>query len=179
MKRRSFLVTAGIAGTGMSSAGCSGPVAGDRKLVLTSFAQALLELERLAALPKLRQAAKWSWAQTLNHCAQSIEFSMTGFPAPKSAFFQHTIGATAFNVFAARGRMSHDLSEPIPGAPALQADADAVAAMARLRNAVANFLAFDKPLQAHFAYGQLSKAEYEQAHAMHLANHFSAFDTSD
>ena len=178
MKRRAFLVTAGISGAGLAAAGCSGPVEGDRKLVLASFAEALPELERLAALPALRQAAQWSWAQTLNHCAQSIEFSMAGFPAPKSSFFQHTAGAAAFSLFAARGRMSHDLSEPIPGAPALPADADAAAGMARLRRAIADFQAYTKPLQPHFAYGQLSKTEYEQAHTMHLANHFSAFDTS-
>jgi hypothetical protein len=176
MKRRAFLVTAGIAGTGVAVAGC-GPTAGDRKLVLSSFAQALPELERLAKLPALRQAAAWGWAQTLNHCAQSIEFSMTGFPAPKSALFQNTVGGAAFHLFAARGRMSHDLSEPIPGAPVLSADADAAAAMARLRRAVADFQAWTKPLQPHFAYGQLDKAQFEQAHAMHLANHFSAFDT--
>jgi hypothetical protein len=73
--------------------------------------------------------------------------------------------------------MSHDLSEPIPGAPALAKDADVAAGMARLRRAISDFQAFAKPLQPHFAYGELSKAEYEQAHAMHLANHFSAFDT--
>jgi hypothetical protein len=32
------------------------------------------------------------------------------------------------------------------------------------------------PLMPHFAYGALDKADYEQAHAMHLANHFSAFE---
>ena len=174
MKRRDFLLTAGA---GLALGGCSGPAEGDRKLVLAGFAEALPELERLAKLPTLRQAAAWSWAQTLNHCAQSIEFSMSGFPAPKSAFFQHTAGSAAFRLFAARGRMSHDLSEPIPGAPALAGNADAAAGMARLQRAISDFQAFAKPLQPHFAYGQLSKAEYEQAHAMHLANHFSAFDT--
>lgn len=30
-----------------------------------------------------------------------------------------------------------------------------------------------KPLQSRFAHRELSKAEYDQTHAMHLANHFS------
>ena len=129
------------------------------------------------AVQPLAPATAWSWSQTLEHCAQSIEFSLQGFPAPKSALFQNTLGAAAFNVFALRGRMSHNLAEPIPGAPALDASTpDASAALARLRKAVQDFAAHAGPLQPHFAYGALSRAQYEQAHAMHLANHLSAFD---
>ena len=72
--------------------------------------------------------------------------------------------------------MSHNLAEPIPGAPALDAAAEAQAALARLRKAAQDFAAHTGPLQPHFAYGALDKAQYEQAHAMHLANHLSAFD---
>ena len=42
--------------------------------------------------------------------------------------------------------------------------------------AAQDFAAHTGPLQPHFAYGALDKAQYEQAHAMHLANHLSAFD---
>jgi hypothetical protein len=74
--------------------------------------------------------------------------------------------------------MRHDLAEPIPGVEALPAPgADVGAALARLRAAAEAFRAFDAPLQPHFAYGALDKAEYEAAHAMHLANHLSFFDT--
>jgi hypothetical protein len=37
------------------------------------------------------------------------------------------------------------------------------------------FLKWTGPLRPHFAYGELAKPEYELAHAMHLANHLSAF----
>jgi hypothetical protein len=46
----------------------------------------------------------------------------------------------------------------------------------RLKQAALAFAHWTQPLRPHFAYGELSRAEYEQAHAMHLANHFSAFD---
>ena len=137
------------------------------------------EVERLnaASVHALEPATAWTWAQTLVHCAQSIEYSLHGFPSPKSALFQNTLGAAAFKVFALRGRMSHNLAEPIPGAPALDAQTtDASAAMARLRQAVQGFALHIGALQPHFAYGALSRAQYEQAHAMHLANHLSAFD---
>ena len=49
-------------------------------------------------------------------------------------------------------------------------------ALDRLRQAIGRFRGWSGPLQPHFAYGALDKAGYERAHAMHLANHFSAFD---
>jgi hypothetical protein len=151
----------------------------DRQLVFATLAQALQEAVRLTAASArpLEPATAWSWSQTLEHCAQSIEFSLQGFPQPKSAWFQHTAGAAAFSVFAWRSRMTHNLAEPIPGAPALPAAVpDASAALARLQRAARDFAAHAGPLQPHFAYGALGRAQYEQAHAMHLANHFSAFD---
>lgn len=139
----------------------------------------MAEVERLSAAPvrALDPAIAWTWQQTLEHCAQSIEYSLQGFPQAKSALFQTAVGGPAFQVFAWRGRMSHDLAEPIPGAPALDASApDTSGALARLRAAVQAFTAHGGALQPHFAYGALDKRQYELAHAMHLANHLSAFD---
>ena len=151
----------------------------DRQLVFGTLADAMREVERLAgdAVQPLAPATAWNWSQTLEHCAQSIEFSLQGFPALKSTLFQNTLGAAAFNVFALRGRMNHNLAEPIPGAPALDASApDPSVALARLRKAVQDFATHTALLHPHFAYGALNKSQYEQAHAMHLANHLSAFD---
>lgn len=179
--RRAFLrVGAGLATVGVVAGGCYllYRPANDRQLVFATVADAMREVERLssAAVGPLAPATAWNWSQTLVHCAQSIEYSLQGFPAPKSALFQNTLGAAAFNLFALRGRMSHNLAEPIPGAPALDAAAQAQAALARLRKAAQNFAVHTGPLLPHFAYGALTKAQYEQAHAMHLANHLSAFD---
>lgn len=182
--RRTFLKSGtGLAALGVAAAAGVGYLlhqpGNDRQLVFGSVGDAMREVERLssASVSALAPATAWNWSQTLEHCAQSIEFSLQGFPAPKSALFQNTLGATAFGVFSLRGRMSHNLAEPIPGAPALDAaTSDASAALARLRKAVQDFAAHAGPLHPHFAYGALSKAQYEQAHAMHLANHLSAFD---
>lgn len=185
--RRAFLRSGtGLAALGVVAVAGTGYLAyqpgNDRQLVFATIAAAMQEVERLAsaAVQPLPPATAWSWSETLEHCAQSIEFSLQGFPAPKSALFQSTLGAAAFNVFALRGRMTHNLAEPIPGAPALTASAPdastASAALARLRKSVQDFATHTGPLHPHFAYGALSKAQYEQAHAMHLANHLSAFD---
>lgn len=179
--RRLFLKTAagaaasvGLIGAGV--AGCKGETGMDRQLVFTSLDDALHELDRLTKAAALKRGAVWTWPQTLIHCAQSIEYSMTGFPQPKSPFFQHTVGAAAFDVFSWRGRMSHNPAEPIPGAPALNANADPASAVTRLQRAIGDFRNSKEPLHPHFAYGALTKSEYEHAHAMHMANHFSAFD---
>ncbi len=182
--RRAFLKSGtGLAALGVAAVAGAGYLAykpgNDRQLVFGTIAAAMQEVERLAsaAVQPLAPATAWNWSQTLEHCAQSIEFSLQGFPTPKSALFQNTLGAAAFKVFALRGRMSHNLAEPIPGAPTLNAPTpDASAALARLRKSVQDFAIHTGPLHPHFAYGTLTKAQYEQAHAMHLANHLSAFD---
>ena len=147
----------------------------DRGLQFSTLSAAQEEVMRLAQAPALDSAAVFSWSQTLEHCAQSIEFSMSGFPEPKSALFQKTVGAAAFGVFSWRGKMSHNLAEPIPGAPVLASDTPAAAAVERLQKAITAFAQWSGELKPHFAYGALTKPQYEQAHAMHLAQHLSGF----
>ena len=176
--RRSFVVSAAGASAALAAAttlGCQGNAMDDRRLQFASLGEAINELARLAQARELESGVTWSWAQTLIHCAQSIEYSMTGFPLAKSELFQRTVGVVAYRVFAWRGRMTHDLAEPIPGAPLLAAENDVAVALARLRGAARKFDQWTGPLQPHFAYGTLSKPEFELAHAMHLANHFSVF----
>jgi len=176
--RRSFLISAGKIGTAwplLGAAGCSAGAGAEQPLTLATLAAAEMEVLRLAETGHTTAVSAFNWAQTLNHCAQSIEFSMTGFPQPKSRLFQRTAGTLAFAAFAWRGRMTHDLAEPIPGAPALPAQADPSQGLARLRSAMLGFQQWSAPLQPHFAYGELDKHQYEQAHAMHIANHLLAF----
>ena len=175
--RRSFLATCAAAGcVAVTAPGCAGSSATDHKLVFASLADALRQLDATTNATPLNPAATWTWSKTLLHCAQSIEYSLSGYPQSRSALFQHTAGSIAFSYFKSRGRMSHDLLEAIPGAASLDANAAGAVAVAALRKAIDTFEKHTGPLHPHFAYGTLSKAEYEQAHAMHIANHMSAFD---
>ena len=115
----------------------------------------------------------WTPTEVFNHCAQSIEYSMDGYPQLKPAWFRHSVGPAAFAVFAARGAMRHPLTEAIPGAPAIAEPADPALALQRLQAAFARFASHNGALQPHFAYGALSHAEYAQAHVLHLYNHLS------
>jgi hypothetical protein len=120
----------------------------------------------------------WPIATVLNHAAQSVEYSLRGFPEPKSALFRATLGRAAFAWFDSRGAMTHGLAEPIPGAPVLAADVPLAAAIERLQKALADFEAHTGALAPHFAYGALDKPQYTRAHLMHLANHWQEFTRS-
>lgn len=67
--------------------------------------------------------------------------------------------------------MSHGLTEPIPGAPALAQLDDWEPGAARLRAAVTRFQTHRGTLQPHFAYGRLDHQDYARAHTFHVANH--------
>lgn len=159
----------------LPAAGCHGTESMARELLLQSFTQANDVLNALASAKVRVHSRGWNWAQTLIHCAQSIEYSMTGFPQSKSRLFQATAGSAAFALFELRGRMFHDLTEPIPGAPDLEVSQGEDQALERLRTAMSAFSRWETGLMPHFAYGRLTKAQYELAHSMHLANHLSQF----
>ncbi len=162
MRRREFLLTtAGLA---------AGQAMADQPKV-QSLDGALRWLDRLDRSLTARATGAWPLGAVLEHMAQSMEMSMEGFPQPKSAAFQATAGAAAFAFFKWRGQMSHSLSEPIPGAPALAAGAAWRPAAQRLRTAIGRFAAHQGPLKPHFAYGALGKADFALAHTLHIANH--------
>ncbi len=170
MDRRRALKTTILLLAAAPLAGCSG-----RLQTFTNWKQAQEAVLELLFTPQVVQDNPWNLSQVLQHLAQSIEFSMQGFPALKGAWFRSTIGSAAFALFNGRGQMSHSLDEPIPGAPALDAAQALKVSVQRLLDAMEAFAQFDGTLRPHFAYGELTKLQYERAHLMHLANHWSQF----
>ena len=166
LRRRHLLVLPSVA----LVAGCSS--AGPR---FAGWTQAREAVRELLLTPQTVQGNPWNLPQVLQHLAQSIEYSMQGYPVLKAAWFRSTLGSVAFAVFDARGAMNHPLDEPIPGAPALEAQLGLKASIDRLLAAMDRFAAHSGPLQPHFAYGELSKPQYQRAHLMHLANHWQQF----
>ncbi len=144
-----------------------------QRLRFASLAEALAEVRARASSPTLRTTGSWNWAQILEHCAQSIEFSLTGYPENKSPVIRGTVGALVHAHFVHQGYMKHDLAAVIPGAPPLALPGAPELALARLEKAISDFQARSEPLAPHFVYGELSKAEYDRVQAMHLANHLS------
>lgn len=138
---------------------------------MQTLADCLKWLDRMEAARSVKSTGAWPLAAVLDHLAQSIEMSIDGFPEAKSPLFQKTAGRAAFSVFRMRGRMSHGLDQPIPGAPALTAGEEWHPSSRRLRAAIQRFEAHPGALAPHFAYGALSKQDYALAHCMHIANH--------
>ncbi len=145
------------------------PLASERFASLNAALATLAQLK--AAAP--RTTGAWDLAEVLHHTAQSVEFSMTGFPTLKPPWLRATLGPYAFALFNARGAMSHDLAEPIPGAPPIAPGQPLIPAVDRAIAALRAFVAYTGPLQPHFAYGALDKPAYTRAHLMHLANHWN------
>lgn len=127
----------------------------------------------LDALPAGGPGAGDDLARALVHCAQSIEYSLVGYPALRSPVFRATVGKLAKRAFLRRGRMKHDTGAPIPGAPAPQ-PVPVPEAAARLRRAIEAFRGHDGPLAPHLAYGACTRAEYDALHALHVADHLAA-----
>ena len=141
-----------------------------------SFADVLVALDRLPLVPSSpSRPQRFTPAQTLVHCAQSIEYSMTGYPRLRSGLFRATVGRLVKRKFLRAGSMSHDLAAGIAGAADPAADADLASAMARLRAAIASFRGHEGPLGPHLAYGPCSKSDYEKLHSMHVADHLGVW----
>jgi hypothetical protein len=139
---------------------------------LRNVAAVLKWLDAIDKSPNAKTTEGWPLPQVLEHLAQSVLFSLNGFPQPKPAWFQASAGAAAFAVFKFRGRMTHGLTEPIPGAPAL-GHTQVAQGTQSLRTALLRFEAHTGALKSHFAYGNLSKADYALAHVMHVNDHLS------
>lgn len=171
MQRRTFLKT--IASSGIVVAATGGGyvwLQPDGESEPLTVATALQKIDALSRTT-VQSTGVWSPFQIFSHIAQSIEYSITGFPEMKSEFFQQTVGALAFAAFAKRGAMTHGLSEVIPGAPAFGKSGDTQAGLAHLRQAFLEFNQHNGDLKPHFAYGKLTKTEYAAAHVLHLNNH--------
>ena len=167
MDRRRFLLTSAtlFAGTAVAA-----------KLTQIRQIAAIADQDVLSQLRAMRgrewrSSGAWTPAQIFAHVAQSIEFSLDGYPQAKPAWFQHSAGMLAYSAFTVAGAMTHDLAEPIPGAPSLAEETDTETSLARLIEAWTRFEQNRTPLAPHFAYGELDVRQYRVAHCLHLRNH--------
>jgi hypothetical protein len=170
MNRRKFLnvSTASIVGLGLTSGLVWHLIpSASEQLNISKTLEKLARIEK--SIPDM--TGQWNLATTLMHCAQSVDYSIDGYPEHKSDLFKATAGAFAFSAFKAKGQMTHNLSEAIPGAPIIPENQNLEAAIEAFRLSLIRFQSHKGPLLPHFAYGNLSKADYEKAHAMHLNNH--------
>ena len=156
MQRRTVLKAAAVGGVVVLGAGLWALPTGKAPAPVSLDAAQLV----LAGLvgKSLSSLRGWSPAEVFNHCAQSIEYAIGGYPELKPEWFRNSVGPLAFSVFAARGAMRHRLDEPIPSAAPLGDPTNEAEAFQRLQKAFADFAAHQGELHPHFAYGALSHA---------------------
>ena len=136
------------------------------------------------ALSKLNKLIKqnpivtgeWNLYQIFTHCAQSVEYSIVGYPEHKSDIFKNTVGKTAFSLFSSKRKMTHALNEAIPGAPEFPEVENIADAFERFKKSLIDFKKYEGVLAPHFAYGKLTKLQYEVAHVMHFNNHLQEIE---
>jgi hypothetical protein len=119
----------------------------------------------------LAPASTWNLSQTVQHCAQTVRYSVVGYPRLKPALFRATAGALAKHLFLRQGATRHSLAAEIDGAAPLAADMPAATAAADLAEAIALFTSHTGPHAPHPAYGRCTHEQFERLHAMHLAEH--------
>ncbi|MEE9375713.1 MAG: DUF1569 domain-containing protein [Rhizobiaceae bacterium] len=169
MNRRNILkyVATGVV---LSGAGGAYWLSKERDYAHLTIDAAIDKLDSMT-VGSIENSSAWEISRVFGHLSQGIEFSMTGYPEPKAEIFQKTVGKLAFNVFQARGKMNHDLGEPIPGEVITKQLIKPSDALNELKQSLLSFRDFDGALKPHFAYGSLNKGEYSAAHVMHINNH--------
>jgi len=173
MNRRKFII--GSIASGVVIGGALKWVSIEKNNEPLTIDFALSKLEKLIAQSP-KTTGDWNLYQVFTHLAQSVEYSMTGYPEHKSELFKSTAGKTAFSLFSAKGKMTHALNEVIPSAPALTTSDNINDAYDRFKISLVDFKDFQGDLKPHFAYGQLSKQQYEMAHVMHFNNHLKEIE---
>jgi len=127
----------------------------------------------------LASGSVWNLSQTVQHCAQTVVYSVIGYPRLKLALFRATVGGLAKRLFLIRGAMKHPLGAEIDGAPPLDPELPVSEAFAGLTEAVALFIAHTGTPARHPAYGRCTHAQFGRLHAMHLAEHLPGLTGAD
>ncbi len=116
----------------------------------------------------------WSTGYTLTHCAQSIDYLIDGFPKPRSIVVRRVFGPLAARRFLREGVLTHDTSDPIPGAPEIDPDAPSDQGRDRLLEAIDRYLDHTGPIHEHFAYGKLSHEDGARLNVLHVRSHLAS-----
>lgn len=126
---------------------------------------------------QLKKFGKWTVGQTFLHLAQSVEYSMIGYPKSKPFWLQNTIGKLIKTKFLKQGYMKHNLNSPIPGAPELGL-VSPEEGLNQLIIAIEAFLKFQLELEPHFFFGKMNKKEFDAIHSMHILEHLQSMSAN-
>ena len=110
MNRRQFILGSIASGVSIGGVAWMGIKQNEGPLDIDFALSILKKLKR----QEPRTTGEWNLYQIITHCAQSVEYSMLGYPEHKSDMFKHTVGKVAFSLFSSKRKMRHALDEAIP-----------------------------------------------------------------
>lgn len=142
------------------------------KVVLSNLEEAKAVLHKIIESDRV-SSPNWPVFTIMSHCAQTIQYAMTGYPKSKPKWIQNTIGKWVLGKFSRQGYMSHNLQAPVPGSPPIENTGIAKDGIKILLNTIETFETYRGELKPHLIFGNLSKEAYNQYFAMHIADHLS------
>lgn len=144
------------------------------RIRLTSLADAARAVATLGEHTRVDVSeGTWSAARVLHHLAAGIECSVRGFPRGKPWLVRAIARRFVLPKFLRQGFMTHDRNQELPGVEP-PADPALAPAIARLLAAIDEFTAAPA-LAPHFVFGPQPRDLYDRYHALHVADHLSAF----
>lgn len=144
----------------------------EKQIRVSSLEEVKKELHKLEDKQKIA-GTNWSPYKVFVHCSKTIEYSMTGYPSLKPAFIRATIGKIAIKKFLSQGYMKHDLMADVPGSPEIKEIGTADDGVKALIQTIEKFQAYQGALKPHLIFGNLTKNQYDQYFAIHIADHLS------
>jgi len=146
-----------------------------RKLTFASLDEVAADAENLLA-KGYERAGNWDLAQVCSHLAEWLRFPVEGFPKmpiflrPLFWLFRVTVGPAKRLKYIAEGMPS---GKPTMPQTVAQAGGDAIAAVAKLKEAMARFQAYTGTIHPSPLFGAMNKNEALQLQLVHCAHHLS------
>ena len=140
-----------------------------RHLTFASLAEVMPEVDRL--LKGHRTVGQWSLGQICNHLSSSIVRSVDGFPFQAPWIFRKTIGPLMLGRFLKQRKFPTGIKIPEDHRP--RSGLDDRAEAEALRAAISLFGSHSGPYAESPIAGSMTRATWEQFHAIHCAHHLS------
>ncbi|NNJ25016.1 DUF1569 domain-containing protein [Alienimonas chondri] len=161
-----------------------------RTLTFASVSEAVAEVDRLRERG-YRSLGNWDLRQSCEHLADWLGFAIDGFPPqpllarPAFWLIRNTLAPRMMRKTLAKGRMSAGLpTAPSTVHPPLEAGAGderaaEEAAIERFQATVARFVAHQGEYAPSPMFGQATRDEVQQMHALHCALHLGFLEPID
>lgn len=115
----------------------------------------------------------WGIYEICMHCAQTISYSMTGYPKMKPAIVRLTIGKAVVSKYLKQGYMKHNLQSHVSGGEKIDPNGEPAAGIDHLLSEIEKLENYTGTLKPHSVFGEMTREDYMKYFAMHISDHFS------